>query len=250
MEVLNPAGAGAAEWLPVVPGDLSRKLLEAARRVRTDGPDRVVSLAAHLHGVDPCALAGDPARIAFWVNVYNALFLHATSERPLRLHLGLHTRLFRTAAYRVGAHEYALDTIEHALLRRNRRAYRRRKPVLGDDDDRLRAAPAHVDPRIHFALNCGARSCPPIRAYEAASLDAQLRLATESYLVAEVDVDRPHGRVRLPGLMRLYGEDFGGPEEAIAFTARHLPEPDAAWLVANAALVSVGYRRFDARVAS
>ena len=40
--------------------------------------------------------------------------------------------------------------------------------------------------RIHFALNCGARSCPPIRVYAAAKLETQLNTAARSFCSQEV----------------------------------------------------------------
>jgi hypothetical protein len=246
VQLLNPVPADARES----PGDLSRAALEAAGALRPGAGDRdFAPLVGRLHGTDPTALAGDAARTAFWVNLYNALLLHATSLRPLRLHLALQPGLFRTVAYRVGSHDYTLDVIEHGLLRRNRRPPHRRAPVLDAGDERLRAAPAGLDPRVHFALNCGARSCPPIRSYEAGQVDDQLRIATTSYLTSEVSVDRGRGRVRLPGLMRLYREDFGSRADAVAFVARHLPGADGAWLSANGTRAGVRYGRFDARVA-
>ena len=39
------------------------------------------------------------------------------------------------------------------------------KPEFDHDDPRLKVALKVLDPRIHFALNCGAKSCPPIRVY-------------------------------------------------------------------------------------
>lgn len=36
---------------------------------------------------------------------------------------------------------------------------------------------AECDPRVHFALSCGARSCPPIRAYQPRRIDEELDLA-------------------------------------------------------------------------
>ena len=113
------------------------------------------------------------------------------------------------------------------------------------DDPRLALAPAEVDPRIHFALNCGARSCPPIRAYDGDRVDEQLELATRAYLEAETTVDPQRGRVELPGLMRLYSADFGDEDERLTFAASRLPELAAA-LDARGEL-RVGYARFDWR---
>ena len=39
------------------------------------------------------------------------------------------------------------------------------KPEFSDSDPRHKMALTSLDPRIHFALNCGASSCPPIRIY-------------------------------------------------------------------------------------
>ena len=39
-----------------------------------------------------------------------------------------------------------------------------------------------MDPRIHFALVCGSRSCAPIRFYEADSIDEQLETATRNFI--------------------------------------------------------------------
>ena len=40
-----------------------------------------------------------------------------------------------------------------------------------------------------FALNCGAKSCPPIAFYNAADIDAQLDLATQAFLEGESEFD-------------------------------------------------------------
>ena len=54
--------------------------------------------------------------------------------------------------------------------------------TLGD----IRASLAlTLDPRIHFALNCGAKSCPPIRVYSTPNLDSQLNRASASFLCAD-----------------------------------------------------------------
>ena len=39
-----------------------------------------------------------------------------------------------------------------------------------------------VDPRIHFALVCGARGCPPISVYSALDLDRELATAAAVFL--------------------------------------------------------------------
>jgi Protein of unknown function, DUF547 len=109
--------------------------------------------------------------------------------------------------------------------------------------------PSRIDPRIHFALNCGARSCPPIRDYEPEALDAQLELATRAYLEAETVLEPDRGRVRLPRLLRLYAADFGDRARQLEFASRYLPQL-AALLRETDAGIGVRYSRFDWTVAA
>ncbi len=67
-----------------------------------------------------------------------------------------------------------------------------------------------IDYRIHFALNCGAKSCPPIASYNYASLDAQPDVATRAYLPGEASYDSENNIVYLPRLMSWFRADFGG----------------------------------------
>ena len=79
------------------------------------------------------------------------------------------------ATYEVAGHVLSLDDVEHALLRRSpagdarslRRTHARRRtfaPTLA----------RKFDNRIHFALNCGASSCPPVKLFRDESLDEDL----------------------------------------------------------------------------
>jgi hypothetical protein len=191
------------------------------------------------------AIDGDAERIAFWLNLYNACLLRELSVRPRRGHLIRHRRLFRRAICVIGGETYALDDIEHGVLRGNRRPPASARRRLRTSDPRLAAAPSRLDPRIHFALNCGAVSCPPIRSYDAEGLDRELDRATRAYLAAEATLDRTGKTVVLPGLLRVYGRDFGDRAARIEFAIRHLDPADAEWLRENRASVRVRYARFD-----
>lgn len=216
-------GDGPAAAPEPDPAGLSQRILAEARRV--EGPeqgDRWEELAGRLRGVDPAAIDGDGTRLAFWINLYNALLLHRLCQRPVRGSVLRQLRLFSTVAYEVGGERYSLNLIEHGVLRRNRRPpYHLRRPLRGKDP-RLAAVPSRLDPRVHFALNCGARSCPPIHVYEPDAIDAQLELASRAYLRAETEVDAKRGRVSLPRLMRLYRADFGDRAAQLELAARHV----------------------------
>lgn len=147
--------------------------------------------------------------------------------------------------YRVGDDEFSADVIEHGVLRRNRRPPFGARRLLRRRDRRLAALPSEVDPRIHFALNCGARSCPAIRSYGAGEIERQLELATRSYVSEETTVDRAAGRVTLPKLLRIYRADFGPKDAQLEFVASRLEAEDAAWVRDNRDGLRVGYGSYD-----
>jgi len=223
------------------PVSLSQRHLAAAR---SGDPGELDTSLAELRDVRPAAIEGDSARIAFWLNVYNARVVQALRERPRSGHLFRHRRLFRRAACEVGGYSYSLDAIEHGLLRENRRPPFALRRTLAPGDPRFAAAPSRSDPRIHFALNCGAVSCPPIRAYDEVELDAQLGNASRAYLEAESTVDAEKGTVVLPGLMRLYQADFEEAGGALEFALGLLPTVQADGLRAHPH-VRLGWSRFD-----
>ena len=211
------------------PIPLSVEILVAAR---TDPPS-VERLVPELAACNPTAISGDAARIAFWVNLYNALVRTAVRAEGLRGDLRTHRRFFHRAAWKIGDETCSLHVIEHGILRNNRPAPWTFWRPLSKTDPRLSFAPSQLDPRVHFALNCGAVSCPPIRAYDPTALDHQLDLATRSYLSGEVSL---HGRtLQLPYLCHLYARDFGDRAALLAFIARHTdirishPNPRVTW---------------------
>ncbi len=223
--------------------ELSRDLLQAA----VAGRAAASGLEHRLEEIDPAAIEGDGDRIAFWLNLYNALLRRRLERDPLSGSLLRHRGIFGSAAYRVGEHEYSLDVIEHGLLRLNARPPYRPRLLLRPGDPRLAAAPRRLDPRVHFALNCGAVSCPPVRAYSSAGLEDELEGASVSYVRAETVIDRDRGRVWLPYLMKLYRPDFGGRAPAREFAADRLDPADGAWIRERRPRVS--YCRFDWTVA-
>jgi len=108
-------------------------------------------------------------RRAFWINAYNARVIAGVLER------------------------YPIDSVRDVgfLGGRVRGFFSRREhPVAGEVrtldeiEKEILFAPALWDPRIHFALNCAARSCPKLRSepYEASRLDTQLDFQARTFL--------------------------------------------------------------------
>jgi hypothetical protein len=103
-----------------------------------------------------------------------------------------------------------------------------------------------IDKRIHFALNCASRSCPPIRAYSPEKLDSQLDLATRSYLATDVRILPEKNALYLSSIFKWFAADFGGREGVIDFILSYLPETiERTWLMKQRGRVSLRYKPYD-----
>ena len=116
--------------------------------------------------------------------------------------------------------------------------------AFGARDSRLALAVYPVDPRIHFAITCGAQSCPPVGVYRAAALDQQLDLAARNFLNQAVAVDG-QGRVTCSRILDWYAEDFEAAGGLGAFLARYLDAGPARDAVAGRARPCDAYRPYD-----
>jgi hypothetical protein len=105
-----------------------------------------------------------------------------------------------------------------------------------------------MDPRIHFALVCGARSCPPIGFYEAEQIDFQLELAAASFINSpQVKVSSQERTVLLSMIFKWYNADFGGNNQALMDTLlTHLDEGEKKdFLRQNRDRVRLRYQPYD-----
>lgn len=162
-------------------------------------------------------------RLAFWINLYNALILDAVVTLELRGKI--RPWFFLRPAYNVGGSRFSADAIEHGVLRGNRPHPLFKLPLFPSGDPRAGAALEQLDPRIHLALNCGASSCPPIAVYEAERIDEQLDLACRSFLNGTgAQVDLEAGALHLSRIFDWYQDDFGGREGVLRFVSRYLQD--------------------------
>ena len=211
-----------AAFTPVLAAVVEGPLVNYARLAAD--PAGLNRYIAALASTDPSALAaaGADERLAFWINAYNACMLKRVIEHyPIRKAGGL-LRLKNAAAGRpansvwqigdvftaahcpVAGAERSQDEIEHEIIR-----------PMGD-------------PRIHFAINCAALSCPPLisRAYLPGTLGGQLDDRVRAFIgdPAHFDVAVTDGTpaVRVNRVLEWFNEDFGGPEGVLAFLAGYL----------------------------
>jgi hypothetical protein len=224
--------AGHTSSTPDVDGSpttLAQALLDACRRgAPTDGYRTALAEATD---EDLRRVRTDrETALAFWLNCYNAGTQILLDECPGRYESPLRfVRFFRAPAVTVGGATLSLDRIENGLLRGSRSKYGLGylpKVFVTAFERRYRLD--DCDPRIHFALNCGAESCPAIRVYEPDRIDGQLDTATRQYLGTTVDYDPDAGVVRVPRVYLWFRGDFGGAAGIRAFLRRYDAIPDDA----------------------
>jgi hypothetical protein len=126
-------------------------------------------------------------------------------------------------SYGVGGLRLSLDQIEHGILRGNRRRLLPPWRPFGRHDPRVALALERPDPRIHFAIPCGAPSCRPVGVYRAPLVDEQLDLATGNFVNQEVVLDS-QGRIECPKTFKWYRRDFEGESTLVQFLSRYLDE--------------------------
>lgn len=149
-------------------------------------------LADHGPTTTPAEVRGGNARLAYWLNAYNATVLLGVAEAPASMNNVL---------------TYLPD---NGFFRRTRRRIDGRELSLDDVENREVRAVFH-DARVHFALNCGARSCPPIRAgaYRADRVNVQLDEQVRRYFMGDrVTVDEAAHTVRTVQLFEWFRDDF------------------------------------------
>lgn len=171
-------------------------------------------------------LKDDAAKKAFWINLYNAGVQWLLAGHPEYFHHK--NRFFRKKYLIVAQHPMSLDDIEHGMLRHSRIKWTMgymSKYFPNNFERNFRVK--QLDYRIHFALNCGARSCPPIAFYEPDIVENQLDLAARNYLQDETEYDGERDVLYLPKLLKWYRADFGGRKGIIKMLTNYqIIQPD------------------------
>ena len=191
-------------------------------------------MVRHVAETPPNSLPPGPRRTAYEINAYNALAMFNVVDLGIpATHAGLNKlRFFVLRRFEVGGRAMSLRAFENDVIRPEARA--------------------RNDPRIHFALNCSALSCPylPQRPFTAAALDAELEHETRDFFARPENfhIDDATHTVWLSELLDFYPEDFvpGAAPTLLAYANRYAPHPAPAdytvrftpydWTVANSRL--------------
>jgi hypothetical protein len=187
-------GAGAATVDHRLFGDLLKKYLQdgnvnyAGFKSEEAGLNQYLEL---IEKVDPETLSRNE-QFAFYANAYNAwtikLILTKYPDVKSIKDLGfLGTGPWKQKVVRLQGELVSLDHIEHDILR-----------------------PRFKDPRVHFAINCAAKSCPPLRSepFRGDILDRQLDTATRSFLNNPQNYRLEDNVFYVSRIFKWFSEDF------------------------------------------
>jgi hypothetical protein len=182
----------------------------------TSGQDkkRLAAYLANLGDADPAKMTPDE-RKAFYINAYNAAAIATVLDKyPTKSILDI-DGAFKKVTHKIGGEMLTLDAIENKLRESN-------------------------DARIHFAIVCASKSCPPLagKAYSAAGLSADLDRQGKAFVgdSSKNEIDRAKGKVALSKILfwnrKEFERDGGGSlvKEVAKFVA---DGSTAAWLASQ-----------------
>jgi hypothetical protein len=145
----------------------------------------------HLSRAAPETKSARNARLAFWINAYNAVVVRVLIDQPPtpEQQRSLPERFWSDWLLQVGDKQFSLDQIENGQLR------------------------TLQDPRIHFAIVCGAKGCPRLRdeAYAAETLESQLSQNSRDFFAdpTKFKFNPTTKQLKLSPILKWYASDFG-----------------------------------------
>lgn len=129
-------------------------------------------------------------KMAYWINAYNAFTVKLILDNyPLSSIINLSGgKVWDKKWIKLGGKTYSLNNIEHDILR-----------------------PQFKDARIHFAVNCAAKSCPPLlnRAWTAGNLSSNLNTQARKFINSAKYNQIGSDKVAISKIFEWYAVDFG-----------------------------------------
>jgi hypothetical protein len=219
---LIPINAMAQTELP----SLSKDLLYA---VRTEDYSDAEKLIDHLCKVDPKnlqnELTDDKNKLAFWLNIYNAFIQYQLIKNPESFQK--RNRFFKRKNICIAGQSFSFDDIEHGILRRSKAKLSLgywNKLFPSKKEKSLRVD--RLDYRIHFALNCGATSCPAIAFYSAENIHQELETAEMVFLTSDSRINHEERIAEVSKIFSWFSADFGEKKGIKTLLLKHQLIPD------------------------
>lgn len=201
-----------------------------ARWQRHEGDRRALTTYLNdLSRADAKRQASRQAKLAYWINAYNAVTIHGILREYPTTSIRNHTaKLFGYNIWHdllliVGDTQISLNDIEHEILRKS------------------------GDFRIHFAIVCASHSCPRLlnTAYTGPQMEQQLETSAQVFFRNPENYRYEDGTFYLSSILQWFATDFGNTSAAqLQAIARYLPDPDAR-KVASQGRGKIAYLKYD-----
>jgi hypothetical protein len=151
----------------------------------------------------------DEQKLAFWLNMYNAYIQNILTKNPEKYND--RGSFFKDKQLNIGGKLFSFADIEHGILRHSQHelflGYITR-PFPDNTEKMLRVKKRNW--HIHFALNCGAKSCPPVAIYDESRIDEQLGAGAKKYLTAFTSYRKEENTAYVTSLFSWFRGDFNG----------------------------------------
>lgn len=184
--------------------DAGRIHFAALARNRAELDQVVAFIAANDPTSQPAKFRSRQAKLAYYINAYNALAMYGVVDAGIPTSLGGLNKItfFWLRTFKIGGKSLSLYKFENDVIR----------PI--------------GDPRIHFALNCMVVDCPrlPRMAFTADKLERQLDAATRTFVneSRNVRAEPEKQEVWLSAIFKFYTEDFLAHDSSlVAFVNRY-----------------------------
>ncbi|GMP38078.1 hypothetical protein CsSME_00009472 [Camellia sinensis var. sinensis] len=172
------------------------------------------SLVCRLEEVDPKMMKHEE-KLAFWINIHNALAMHAFLVYGIPRNNMKRIFLLLKAAYNVGGHTISVDKIQNSILGCRlphpgqwlQSLFFPKKKFKSGDAQKAYAI-EHPKPHLYFALCSGSHSDPVVRVYTPKRVFQELEAAKEDYIHTTFAIQREQ-KILLPKLVDSFAKDLG-----------------------------------------
>lgn len=187
---------------------LSMELMDA---VRSKGNTKGLQARYEQLELDSLAkyLISDEQKKAFWINTYNAYIQIILTEHPE--YFEDRGNFFGKPRIIVAHQKLSFDDIEHGIVRGSKIKLSLgllKDPFVGEFERKLRTK--NEDGRVHFALNCGAKSCPLVATYDAKDFNNKIDRVAKSFLHKMSTYNEKENTVLTTPLFSWFRGDFDG----------------------------------------
>ncbi|CAN6215711.1 unnamed protein product [Urochloa humidicola] len=188
----------------------------------------------HLAEINPVHL-NDDARLAFWINLYNALMMHAYLAYGVpRSDMKLFS-LMQKAAYTIGGHSFSAAFIEYVILKMKPPSHRPQMALLlalqkiKVPEEQKKFCIETPEALLTFALSCGMYSSPAVKIYTANNVREELQDAQRDFIRASVGVSRK-GKLLVPKLLHCFARGFVDDNSFPIWISHFLPQQQATFV--------------------